>query len=258
MKRPARKRFGQNFLVDKQVIERICDTIAPVEGELLIEIGPGRAAITRPLLDRGATLITVELDRDLAQDLEREFETFSALRIHQGDALDTEFGVLAQGRPYRLLGNLPYNISTPLIFHVLSQDAAPIDMHFMLQKEVVERMAAAPGNRAYGRLGVMCQNLCTIDYLFDIGPAAFNPAPKVTSAFVRLIPRSEPLSGKSLLSDFANVVRQAFSKRRKTLHNSLSGMLSDKQISAAGSDPGQRAEQLSVTDFVRLAEQIRQ
>lgn len=258
MRHAARKRFGQNFLVDSQVIQRICDTIAPDADELLIEIGPGRAAITRPLLELGARMIVVEIDRDLAAGLQREFANFSNLTVHNGDALDTDFGGLAEGRPYRLLGNLPYNISTPLIFHILDQDHAPLDMHFMLQKEVVERMAADPGSRAYGRLGVMCQNRCEIDHLFDIGPGAFDPAPKVTSAFVRLTPRKEPQSGKSLLKPFEDVVRQAFSKRRKTLHNSLSGLLSDLQIQAAGIDPGLRAERLSVADFVRLAAQTGQ
>ncbi|MBT8062063.1 MAG: 16S rRNA (adenine(1518)-N(6)/adenine(1519)-N(6))-dimethyltransferase, partial [Gammaproteobacteria bacterium] len=155
--------------------------------------------------------------------------------------------------PYRLLGNLPYNISTPLVFHVLNQESSPLDMHFMLQKEVVERMAAGPGSRAYGRLGVMCQNLCEVDHLFDIGPGAFDPAPKVTSAFVRLKPRREPISGYSLLEPFETVVRQAFSKRRKTLQNSLAGLLNREQIIAAGIEPGLRAEQLPVGDFVKLA-----
>lgn len=258
MNRAPRKRFGQNFLVDSLVIQRICDTIAPGPGDLLIEIGPGRGAITRPLLERGAALIAVELDRDLAADLEQAFSGCDRIAIHPGDALQTDFGELAAGRPYRLLGNLPYNISTPLIFHILTQRVAPVDMHFMLQKEVVERMAATPGGKTYGRLSVMCQNLCEVVHLFDIPPDAFDPAPKVTSAFTRMVPRSAPQSGVELLTPFEQVVREAFSRRRKTLRNSLSGLLGDEQIRCAGIDPGERAEQLSIREFVRLSEQIRQ
>ena len=253
MNRPARKRFGQNFLTDSSVIRRIVDTLAVRDDELLIEIGPGRAALTRALLKTGADLIAVEIDRDLAADLRDRFADEPRLSIEQADALQTDFGSLAKGRPYRLLGNLPYNISTPLIFHVLGQQQLPLDMHFMLQKEVVRRMAAGPGSRNYGRLSVMCQNRCEIVPLFEIGPGSFDPRPKVDSGFVRLQPRPVPLSGHDGEALLAEVVRQAFSKRRKTLRNSLSGLFTSEQIQSANVDPALRAEQLSIESFLDLA-----
>jgi 16S rRNA (adenine1518-N6/adenine1519-N6)-dimethyltransferase len=253
LSRHARKRFGQNFLIDENVIRRIVDTIAPRRGELLIEIGPGKAALTRSLLDSGADMVVVEIDRDLAADLEQRFAGQQRLHIHNADALQTDFGALAQGRPYRLAGNLPYNISTPLIFHLLDQQQTPLDMHLMLQKEVVQRMASAPGGRNYGRLSVMCQNRCEISPLFEIGPASFEPRPRVDSVFVRLLPRPVSMSGPELQAALEQVVRQAFSKRRKTLRNSLSGLLTADQILDAGADPGFRAEQLSIEQFLALA-----
>lgn len=253
MKRTARKRFGQNFLTDSDVIRRITDTIAACNGQLLIEIGPGRAAITRSLLDSGADIMVVEIDRDLVRELENRFGNHPRLQIHNQDALKTDFGILAQGRAYRLVGNLPYNISTPLIFHLLGLQHPPVDMYFMLQKEVVKRMAAEPGNRDYGRLSIMCQNRCEVSPLFEIGPGSFDPMPKVDSGFVRLVPRAEPLSGLALEPRLNQVVRQAFSLRRKTLRNSLRGLLDTTQIQAAGIDPGQRAEQLGLDQFVMLA-----
>jgi 16S rRNA (adenine1518-N6/adenine1519-N6)-dimethyltransferase len=251
--RLARKRFGQNFLVDRAVIRRIIDTIGPVAGELLIEIGPGHGAITTPLLDSGAELMVVEIDRDLAMALQQRYSQQPLLTIRQADALQTDFGELAGGRPYRLVGNLPYNISTPLVFHVLGLAQPPLDMHFMLQKEVVERLAAAPGGKDYGRLGVMCQNRCEVTPLFTIGPDAFEPAPRVESMFVRLRPRGEPVSGHALLDPLDRVVRAAFSKRRKTLRNSLAGLLTEAQMTEVDIDPGLRAEQLSLEDFIQLA-----
>lgn len=253
MSRLARKRFGQNFLVDHAVIRRIIDTIGPVAGDLLIEIGPGHGAITTPLLDSGAELMVVEIDRDLAMALQQRYSQQPLLTIRQADALQTDFGELAGGRPYRLVGNLPYNISTPLVFHVLGLAQPPLDMHFMLQKEVVERLAAAPGGKDYGRLGVMCQNRCEVTPLFTIGPDAFEPAPRVESMFVRLRPRGEPVSGHALLDPLDRVVRAAFSKRRKTLRNSLAGLLTEAQMTEVDIDPGLRAEQLSLEDFIQLA-----
>ena len=259
MNRPAaRKRFGQNFLTDENVIRRITDTIAPRSGELLIEIGPGRAALTNSLLEYDADLIVVEIDRDLAGDLESRFGDQQGIQVHNQDALQTDFGALANGRSYRLVGNLPYNISTPLIFHTLELPRPPVDMHFMLQKEVVRRMAATPGNKSFGRLSVMCQNLCEVTPLFEVGPAAFDPRPKVDSVFVRLVPREAPLSGVELTADLDRVVKQAFSLRRKTLRNSLSALLSKEQINQAGIDPGLRAEQLSLEQFFALARQLKQ
>ncbi len=257
MKRPARKRFGQNFLTDSHVIRQITDTIAARSGQLLIEIGPGRAAITRTLLDCGADIIVVEIDRDLVRDLEARFEGHPHLQIHNLDALKTDFGSLALGREYRLVGNLPYNISTPLLFHILELHQPPVDMYFMLQKEVVKRMAAVPGGRDYGRLSIMCQNRCEVSPLFEIRPGAFDPKPKVDSSFVRLVPRATPLSGIELQPQLDQVVRKAFSLRRKTLRNSLRGRLEATQIEAAGVDPGQRAEQLSIDQFVTLAGRLK-
>ena len=258
MNRPARKRFGQNFLIDENVIRRITKTIAPADGELIIEIGPGRAALTRSLLERSADIAVVEIDRDLARDLEQRFSDQQGLSIHNQDALRTDFGAVAGGRRYRLVGNLPYNISTPLIFHVLKLKHPPVDMHFMLQKEVVTRMAAGPGGRDYGRLSVMCRNRCNVTPLFDVGPESFDPRPRVTSGFVRLEPLETPVSGLDMESSLEQVVRQAFSQRRKTLRNSLSALLTPEQISLANADPGTRAEQLSLEQFIALAQQLEQ
>jgi 16S rRNA (adenine1518-N6/adenine1519-N6)-dimethyltransferase len=254
--RPARKRFGQNFLIDQNVIQKIVNTISPSNDDLLIEVGPGRAAITVPLLERCAELAVVEIDRDLVADLERQFSGNDKIHIHNEDALKTDFSLISQGRPYRLLGNLPYNISTPLIFHILEQQQTPVDMHFMLQKEVVRRMAAGPGDKSYGRLSIMVQNRCEVSALFDVPARAFDPVPKVDSAFVRLQPRSEPLSGIQLQAALDKIVRQAFSLRRKTLRNSLRTLITAEQLLSAGVDPGLRAEQLELEQFFNIAKLI--
>jgi 16S rRNA (adenine1518-N6/adenine1519-N6)-dimethyltransferase len=251
-----RKRFGQNFLVDDAVIRRISDAVSACEGQLLIEIGPGRAALTAALLESGAEVIALEIDRDLAAELERRFAAEPRLRVINADALQTGFAELAAGREYRLVGNLPYNISTPLLFHVLAARPAPLDMHFMLQKEVVRRMAAQPGGKDWGRLSVTCQNLSEVAPLFDIGPESFDPPPRVESTLVRLVPRAEPQSGAELIPALDRVVKQAFSKRRKTLRNALSGLLETDQIESAGADPALRAEQLSLDQFIALARKI--
>ena len=188
MKHVARKRFGQNFLHDSQVIDRIVASIAPQASDLLVEIGPGQAALTRPLLGSGAELHLVELDRDLVARLEKQFSAEPRLSIHSCDALRADLPAMTGHRPFRLIGNLPYNISTPLIFHVLQWSELVIDMHFMLQKEVVDRMAAMPGSRTYGRLSVMTQFRAEVTRLFDVPPESFSPAPKVISSIVRLRP----------------------------------------------------------------------
>lgn len=256
MNRPARKRFGQNFLTDQDVISKIAAAIPGGTGELIIEIGPGRAALTEALLQKGSDVLAIEIDRDLAADLEARYEGSPTLSIVCADALQTDFGELARGRPYRLVGNLPYNISTPLIFHILGHSPMPSEMTFMLQKEVVRRMAAGPGSRDFGRLSLMVQNLCEVQALFDIGPESFNPSPKVESSLVRLVPRVCPQSGKELEQRLDCVVRKAFMLRRKTLRNSLSGLLSTDQIEAAGVDPSARAEQLHMQQFLALARQL--
>jgi 16S rRNA (adenine1518-N6/adenine1519-N6)-dimethyltransferase len=250
----ARKRFGQHFLHDPAVIERIIASIAPRPGDALVEIGPGHGALTDLLLAASGSLDVIEIDRDLAAALRAQYAGQPRFRAHEGDALDFDFAALAHGRGQRLrvVGNLPYNISTPLLFRLLGAGTALLDMHFMLQKEVVERIVAAPGNKQYGRLGVMLAPRVHATHLLDVGPGAFRPPPRVWSALVRLEMRPDP-PGWAALPQFATVVTAAFGQRRKTLRNALGGLLSAAQISAAGIDPGARAETLAAADFGRLA-----
>lgn len=248
-----RKRFGQNFLHDPGIIRRIVSVIDPKPGEHLVEIGPGRGAITCGLLRAASSLDAVELDRDLIEPLTRLCGDLGELRIHNTDALNFDLCTLHPGEKLRLVGNLPYNVSTPLLFRFLDQADCIQDMHFMLQKEVVERIAAAPGSKAYGRLSVMIQTYCLPEPLLRIGPGAFAPAPKVDSAFLRLTPRRPlpiPVQDPRFLSQ---LVAKAFSQRRKTLRNSLRELISVAQLEAQGVDPGRRAEALDVETFVRLA-----
>ena len=256
MKHKARKRFGQNFLHDQQVIDRIVASIAPKETDLLVEIGPGQAALTRPLMESGAELHLIELDRDLVDALQKRFSDNSNVFIHSCDALKANLPEITGERPFRLIGNLPYNISTPLIFHVLESAELVIDMHFMLQKEVVDRMAAGPGSRTYGRLSVMTQFRSKVTPLFDVGPESFSPAPRVSSSIVRLQPLQSPPADAGSFDNLKQVVSAAFSKRRKTLRNSLKELLNADQILASGVDPGQRAEQLSLSQFAALARSL--
>jgi 16S rRNA (adenine1518-N6/adenine1519-N6)-dimethyltransferase len=220
---------------------------------LLVEIGPGQAALTRPLLESGAELHLVELDRDLVQVLQKQFSDDDNVTIHACDALKADLQELTGNRPFRLVGNLPYNISTPLIFHVLQWHRQIVDMHFMLQKEVVERMAAGPGSRTYGRLSVMTQFRCEVTPLFDVQPESFSPPPKVCSSIVRLRPLSVPPADAGSFSNLERVVAAAFSMRRKTLRNSVRALFTADELLAAGIDPGQRAEQLSLAQFAQLA-----
>jgi len=256
MKHKPRKRFGQNFLHDQRVIDRIIACIAAQPSDLLVEIGPGQAALTRPLLASGAELHLIEIDRDLVSKLQKQFSADTNISIHSCDALKANLPEITAGRRFRLIGNLPYNISTPLIFHVLQWHEQVIDMHFMLQKEVVDRMAAAPGSRTYGRLSVMTQFRCKVTPLFDVLPASFSPAPRVSSSIVRLQPLETPPADAGSFKNLEQVVSAAFSQRRKTLRNSLSKHLTTDQISAAGVDPGQRAEQLSLSQFAALARSL--
>jgi len=253
MRHKARKRFGQNFLHDQQVIDRIIASIAPKATDLLLEIGPGQAALTRPLLESGAELHLIELDRDLVAKLQEQFSDSANITIHSCDALKANFPEITGKRPFRLIGNLPYNISTPLIFHVLQWHEQIIDMHFMLQKEVVDRMAAEPGSRTYGRLSVMTQFRCKVTPLFDVLPESFSPAPRVCSSIVRLQPLRESPADAGSFDNLNRVVVSAFSMRRKTLRNSLRQHFTADQILAAGIDPGLRAEQLSLSQFAALA-----
>lgn len=251
----ARKRFGQNFLHDAGVISRIIAAIAPRRGEHLVEIGPGQGALTFPLLERAGAVTAIELDRDLAAWLRTQAPGHGELSLIEADALTVDFGVL-QPQPLRLIGNLPYNISTPLLFHALEHAGAIADMHFMLQREVVERMAAAPGGKTFGRLSVMLQARCSVESLLRVPGGAFRPAPKVESAVVRLV----PLPASSIAGiDFAaleRVVRAGFAQRRKTLHNALSGLVDDAQLRGLGIDPIARAETLPVAAWLALAREV--
>jgi 16S rRNA (adenine1518-N6/adenine1519-N6)-dimethyltransferase len=249
-----RKRFGQHFLHDPGVIARILEAVDPRPGEALVEIGPGQGALTFPLLARCGHLVAVELDRDLAARLAGRPEAGHGLEVVEADALKLDLASLApDGRPLRLVGNLPYNVSTPLMFRFLAQAGVIRDMHFMLQKEVVDRMRAEPGSRQYGRLTVMLAAGCRVEWLFDVGPGAFRPPPKVWSSVVRLVPWAEPPFPIPDPDRFAGLVRAAFSQRRKTLRNALAGRLTTEQIRGAGVDPGARAETLPPEAFGRLA-----
>ncbi|WP_455385049.1 16S rRNA (adenine(1518)-N(6)/adenine(1519)-N(6))-dimethyltransferase RsmA [Acidihalobacter prosperus] len=252
MNHVPRKRFGQHFLHDPNVIERIAAAIAPQPDDTLVEIGPGEGALTAALLARIPRMHAVELDRDLVPRLRARFG--DALEVHQADALRFDFAALAPPEGLRVAGNLPYNISTPLIFHLLDNAAQIRDMTFLLQLEVVERLAAEPGGKQYGRLSVMVQYRCRAESLFRVGPGAFTPPPKVDSAVVRLQPHAvlpHPAKDEAL---FARIVAQAFAQRRKTLGRALRGMLDASRIAAAGIDPVRRAETLSVAEFVALAD----
>lgn len=250
----ARKRFGQNFLHDTRIIERIVAAIVPRAEQKLVEIGPGQGAITEPLLDSGAALLAIEIDRDLAARLRERFAARTQFQLVEMDVLDFDFASLG-GAPdhLRILGNLPYNISTPLLFHLLSYRELIHDMVFMLQLEVVQRLAAQAGNEHYGRLSVMAQYHCKVEQLFKVPPGAFTPQPKVESAIVRLTPH-RPLPHPALDQDeFARVVRSAFGQRRKTIRNTLKGIVDAEQLSGLGIDPGLRAENLALGDYVRIA-----
>ena len=250
-----RKRFGQNFLSDEGVIEAIARAIAPEEKHHLIEIGPGEGAITQALVTSSCRFDAIELDRDLRARLLAAFSTYSNFTLHSADALQFDFASLQQAdRPMRVIGNLPYNISTPLLFKLLDYGPLIADMHFMLQLEVVERLAATPGNKNWGRLGVMAQFQCEVEQLFEVPPEAFYPPPKVQSAIIRLTPRPTPRWTHVDREALAKVVSRAFSQRRKTLRNNFKNVLTDAQLEAAGIDPKARAETLSIDDFVALTE----
>ena len=248
-----RKRFGQNFLRDESIIEAIARSIAPAESDHLVEIGPGEGALTQALIGSGCRIDAVELDRDLRTRLLAAFSTYPRFTLHSADALNFDFASLAAGdTPLRVVGNLPYNISTPLIFKLLEQAEVIADMHFMLQLEVVERLAASPGNKDWGRLGVMAQFQCEVEQLFEVPPEAFYPPPKVQSAVVRLTPHSEPPYPDVDRASLSAVVTQAFSQRRKTLRNNFKGALEDNDFEALQIDPSARAETISIDDFVAI------
>jgi len=250
----VRKRFGQHFLHDPAVIRRIVDAVAPIVGERLVEVGPGRGALTWGLLARAGDMDVIEIDRDLARALTLDFRGQARLRVHVENVLDTDFLALrGAGPPLRIIGNLPYNISTPLLFRLLRQRAAIGDMHFMLQKEVVDRMAAQPGGKEYGRLTVMLAAYAEVEALFDVGPGAFTPRPKVWSAIVRLRPAIAPRFDIGDDGVLRTLVTAAFSHRRKTLRNGLKNLLTGPDIEACGIDPNLRPETLAPAQFGLLA-----
>ena len=245
-----RKRFGQNFLVDRHYIDRIVAAVDPAPGDNVVEIGPGLGALTRPLLDRLQRLTVIEIDRDLAARLSAEFEP-DRLRMHNVDALGFDFTTL--GPALRVIGNLPYNISSPMLFHLAQYEATVRDMTVMLQREVVQRMAAAPATPEYGRLSVMLQTRFRIERLFVVPPGAFRPSPQVDSAIARLTPLGDARPTIQDEALFARVVAAAFGQRRKTLRNALKGLATDEELEREGIAPGARGETLAVTDFVRLS-----
>lgn len=252
MHRP-RKRFGQHFLHDRHVIGRILDAFAPRPGDHVVEIGPGTGALTRELAARLPHFEAVEFDRDLIVHLQSAFPS-DKLSLHNADALKFDFCRLADGgRKLRLIGNLPYNISTPLLFHLLDQAGCIEDMLFMLQKEVVERLCAAPGGKDYGRLSVMIQYRCAVERLFDVAPGAFTPPPKVDSSVVRLVPHAAPPVNVRDPEMFARLVQAAFASRRKVLRNTLKGLVTPETMLALGVDPIRRAETLSLAEFAALS-----
>lgn len=255
MKHTPRKRFGQNFLTDTSVLDQIISSIAPQPGDAMVEIGPGLGAMTRLLLQHLNRLHVVELDRDLVARLQKSFSP-DKLVIHQGDALRFDFAQIpvASGQRLRVVGNLPYNISTPMLFHLTQFTALVQDQHFMLQKEVVERMVAEPGGKSYGRLSVMLQWRYRMELLFIVPPTAFEPPPKVESAIVRMIPISNPLECDT--ARLEQVVMKAFSQRRKVLRNCLAPLFTESDLIDAGIDPQARPETVPLAQFVALANRL--
>lgn len=258
MNHRARKRFGQNFLTDENVIDSCLAVFNPQQGERIIEIGPGLGALTVHLISKLKKLEVIELDRDIIPKLRSlcaaYCENADDLHVYNEDVLRFDFDKLKlDDRLLRIIGNLPYNISTPLIFRLLEKASMIQDMYFMLQKEVVDRMAAAPGSKQYGRLSIMVQYYCKVTSLFDVDSSAFSPAPKVQSSFVQLIPYKELPIKASDEKALAKVVTQAFSLRRKTLRNCLKELISDVELESIGLNPGDRAEQLSIHDFVKIS-----
>lgn len=247
----ARKRFGQHFLIAASIIEQIVHAISPQEGDVIVEIGPGRGAITRPLVQLASVYHAIEFDRDLVPGLISDYANYPNATFHEADALQFDFASL--GDRLRIAGNLPYNISTPLLFRLSDFRDVIVDMHFMLQKEVVERMAAAHGTKAYGRLTIMLGCHFEVVPLFDVPPEAFSPPPRVMSSVVRLRPLPAPGFNEANLEILETLVKLAFSRRRKTLRNALKGMANDREIEGQGLDPSIRPEQVAVADWIGLA-----
>lgn len=254
-KHQPRKRFGQNFLRDQNVVDQIIHAIAPKQKDHVVEIGPGQGALTIGLLSCVNELDIIELDRDLIPQLKRLTEKASHLTVYQADALKLDFkSIVRNGQKLRIVGNLPYNISTPLLFHLFSQVEIIEDMFFMLQKEVVDRLAARVGTKAYGRLGIMSQYFCQIEKLFDVPASAFYPAPKVESAIVHLVPHQVSPYEKCDVDKLSKLIATAFSKRRKTIKNSLDGIIGAEQLASIGINPSLRAEQIMLEQYIKLCQ----
>lgn len=252
----ARKRFGQHFLHDSNVVECILRALDPKPGDRLLEIGPGQGALTYPLLERCGSLLAIELDRDLIPALRATAEPLGDLQLINADILEFNFSGLPGSGRYRVVGNLPYNISTPLMFHLLDSVQRIEDMHFMVQKEVALRIVASPDDANYGRLSVMLQYRCDCEYLFDVAPGCFTPPPKIVSAVIRLRPLPVPRCDVGDEAQFARLVQTAFSQRRKTIANSLKSMLDREALHSCGIDPGLRAENLGIDQFACLSKAL--
>ncbi len=255
----ARKRFGQNFLHDHHIINNILGSLYYDKTQHWVEIGPGQGALTEPLLKDGVQLDVIELDRDLVLFLQEKFAQYHNLTVHSSDALRFDFSALTKNQEkLHILGNLPYNISTPLMFHLLANTPSIADMTFMLQKEVVDRICAEPGSKKYGRLSVMMQYYCATEHLFDVPPESFEPRPKVMSSIVRLVPHPQPPVLIDSVTSLNTVVTTAFSQRRKTLRNALKKLIHDTDITTLNIDPSARAETLSLQNFAALSQFINQ
>ncbi|MES2204820.1 MAG: 16S rRNA (adenine(1518)-N(6)/adenine(1519)-N(6))-dimethyltransferase RsmA [Pseudomonadota bacterium] len=250
----AKKRFGQNFLHDRHMIDKIVRSIVPKNTDTIVEIGPGRGAISFPLLASGCRLEAVEIDKDLIPGLMETCPNLERFHLHNADALTFDFSSI--GNSFRLVGNLPYNISTPLLFHLMNFTSHIIDIHVMLQREVVDRIVAEPNNKTYGRLSVMLQYYCEAERLFLIPPGVFDPAPKVDSALLRLVPKKNRALNLEQEKNLEEIVKLAFGQRRKTLRNNLKTMINDEQWKKSMIDSQLRAENLSVEDFVTLTKEI--
>ncbi|ORU90292.1 MAG: 16S rRNA (adenine(1518)-N(6)/adenine(1519)-N(6))-dimethyltransferase [Cycloclasticus sp. symbiont of Poecilosclerida sp. M] len=249
----ARKRFGQNFLQDTHIINQIVMAIAPSQDDYVVEIGPGQGAITGPLLDTGCHVDAIELDRDLVERLNAQFSKHEKFKLYSTDALNFNYAQLATNEKIRIVGNLPYNISTPLLFHLLTYINSIHDMHFMLQKEIVNRLQAQPGNKQYGRLSIILQLHCHAEALFDVNPESFDPAPKVMSSIIRLTPHKKNLYIINDKTSFNRMVTSAFSQRRKTIRNSLKTICGVSELEQADINPTERAEDIDISRYVALA-----
>ena len=253
----ARKRFGQNFLHDENVIRKIVDAISAVEGDHLLEIGPGLGALTKELAKTGATIHCVELDADLAKSLRTEFQEYDSIKIIEGDALKFDLSSIAtEKRPLRVIGNLPYNISTPIIFHLLKNSELIRDMTFMLQLEVIQRMISKVGKRNYGRLSLMVQYYCEVEHLFNVASSAFSPKPKVVSALVRLKPHNSTSIRAKDSDCLQTVIRTAFNQRRKTLRNSLRTIIPEALLDRIAINKNLRPQDITLNEYVEISNAI--